>query len=383
MNWKIGTALFIAVVSAYLVWSLAIAADENFDDVLKLIKAKVGDEVIKEHIATKGMSFKLSTEDIVKLKKAGASNELLAYMIKTRRDDFPFELDKDLVVKKPVVYKNLAIFPVSRKKVVEVGDYITLDEAQKTNVVLITEKGGGSVPTIVIKNTGGKPIYIMAGEVITGGKQDRMISYDVLILGDKEMEISVKCVEHGRWHGKSMKFKSAQAVGNNSVRKALQFKNQGEVWEEVRRTCETNQAQSASGTYNAIITSKHVEKRSKSYLETMKAGLKGKDTVGMIVALNGRVVCVDIFANPKFFGKVKDKLLKSYVLDAISVDVKTTATPGKKEILALFAELKQARKSDLKKYVDNHNESVESDNIIGNMSRDAEGNLQHLNLYNN
>jgi len=302
-------------------------------------------------------------------------------MIKAGEGDFPFELEKDLVVKRPVAYKHLAIFPVFRKKVVAVGDYMTLDKAQESRVVVITEKGGGSVPTIVIKNIGGKPIFIMAGEVITGGKQDRMISFDVLIPAGKEMEVSVRCVEHGRWHGKSMKFKSAQAVGNKSVRLALQFKDQGEVWSEVRKTCQKNMAESQSGTYNALLTSKDVEERSKTYLEKMKAGLKDRDMVGMIMSLNGRVVCVDIFANPKYFIKVKDKLLKSYVLDAISVDIKGTATPGKKEILAFFEELKQGRTSELKKYGDNLNTSVECDSIIGNESRDSKGNLQHLNLY--
>lgn len=378
---NIAIALCLAMVGAYLVCSLGIAADENLDDILKLIKAKVGDEVIKEHIAAKGMSFQLSTQDIIKLKEAGASDELLAFMIKAGEGDFPFELEKDLVVKRPVVYKHLAIFPVFRKKVVAVGDYMTLDKAQESRVVVITEKGGGSVPTIVIKNTGGKPIYIMAGEVITGGKQDRMISFDVLIPAGKEMDVSVRCVEHGRWHGKSTKFKSAQAVGNNSVRAALQFKDQVEVWNEVRKTCERNMAESKSGTYNALLTSKDVEERSKTYVEKMKSGLTDKDMVGMIMSLNGEVVCVDIFANPKFFEKVKGKLLKSYVLDAISVNIKSTVIPGKKKILAFFEELKQGRTSELKRYGENLNTALESDSIIGNESRDSEGNLQHLNVY--
>ncbi len=378
---KIAIALCLAMVGAYLVCSLGIAADENLDDILKLIKAKVSDEVIVEHIAAKGMSFELSTEDILNLKKAGASDDLLTYMIKAGRDDFPFELEKDLVVKRPVVHKHLAIFPVFRKKVVEVADYITLDEAQESKVIVITEKGGGSVPTVVIKNIGGKPIYIMAGEVVVGGKQDRMISFDILIPASTEMEVSVKCVEHGRWHGRSMKFKSAEAVGSSNVRLALQFKGQGEVWSEVAEVAQKHGAETSSGTYKAVITSKDVEERSNPYLEVMKAGLKEKDMVGMIMALNGKVVCVDIFANPKFFAKVKDKLLKAYVLDAISVDIKNTTTPGENEILAFFEEMKEAKTSELKRYDSNCNFGLESEQIIGNASRDTDGNLQHLNLY--
>lgn len=221
----------------------------------------------------------------------------------------------------------------------------------------------------------------MAGEIIIGGKQDRMVSFDVLIPAGKEVEVSVRCVEHGRWHGKSGEFKSGKAVGGKGVRTALQFKSQQDVWDEVSKACAENQISSESGTYKAILSSEDIDKKSKPYFDALKDGIKDDDIVGMIMALNGEVVCVDIFANPKFFAKVKEKFLKAYILDAISTEMTSTDTPGKKDILSFFGELKVAKTEELKKYKANCNYELESDLLIGNESRDKDGNLQHMNLY--
>lgn len=378
---RIAAKLSIVIIGLCLVGCLGIAGNKNVNDILTLLKAKVGEEVIKAHIADKGLTFDLSTKDIIKLKNAGASDDLLAYMITGGTDDFPFEIEKDFVVKKPTVHKHLAIYPVFRKTSIEIGDYITLDEAQKAKVIIITEQSNASVPTVIIKNKGKKPIYIMAGEIIIGGKQDRMVSFDVLIPGGKKVEVTVKCVEHGRWHGKSAKFKSGGAVGSKGVRSALQFKDQGDVWDEVSKKCAEINVESQSGTYGAILSSEEVEKSSEPFLDAMKEGLKDDDMVGMIMALNGEVVCVDIFANPNFFAKVKDKLVKAYVLDAISAEETSRDVPGKEEILSFFEELKEAQTAELKRYGANCNTELESDEIIGNESRDKDDKLQHLNVY--
>jgi hypothetical protein len=378
---KISILLCSAIIGLCLVGCLGITGSKSVNDVITLLKAKVGEVVIKEHIANKGMSFDLSTEDIVKLKKAGASDELLAYMMGKGSGDFPFELDQDFVVQSPVSHGHLAIYPVFRKTSINVEDYITLDEAHRAKVVHISELSSASVPTVLIKNTGSKPIYIMAGEIIIGGKQDRMVSFDILIPGGKEIMVEVRCVEHGRWHGQSVEFMSGGAVGSKGVRTALQFKDQQEVWGEVSKKCAEIDISSQSGTYGAILSSEEVERKSKPFLDAMNQGMRDDGIVGMIMALNGELVCVDIFANPKFFNEVKNKLLKAYVLDAISSEETSTKLAGKQEILDFFNELKDAKTAELKRYDANCNTELESDELIGNESRDKDGKLQHLNLY--
>jgi hypothetical protein len=377
--------MFSIVIIGFLLMGIfgwGSSADKNVNEVIKLLRAGVGEEVIRAHIEKEGMTFELSSKDLINLKKAGASDGLLEYMVRgsVSSGDFPFEIE-DFIVKKPTTHEHLALYPVFRKVAFDIEDYLTLDEAQMANVIVITEQESGSVPVVVIRNTGDKPIYIMAGEIIIGGKQDRMVSHDVLILPGKIIEVSVRCVEHGRWHGKSHEFKSGQAVGIGSVRTALQFKSQQDVWDEVAKACEKNQAASASGTYGAMLSNDEIESRSKPFLETMNKGITGEEMVGLIMALNGEVVCVDIFTNPKYFTKVKDKLIKAYVLDAISAEVANREVPGKEDIMQFFEELKVAQTEELKRYDANCNFELESERMIGNASRDEDGKLQHLNLY--
>ncbi len=384
MTKKIITILCLVAVSFFLMGFLGFSGSSNKDvnDIIKLLRANVGEEVIKAHIEKAGMSFDLSTKDLINLKKAGASDELLSFMVSGKSGgEFPFELGEEFLVKKPITHEHLAIFPVYRKAVFDIEEYLTLDEAQETKVIIITEQSNASVPTVIIRNIGRKSIYIMAGEIIIGGKQDRMVSFDVLIPPGKEIEVSVRCVEHGRWHGKSGEFKSGKAVGKSNIRVALQFKDQTDVWNEVSKACAENEVTSSSGTYGALLSSEDVEKKSKTYLDAMKKGLKDNEIVGMIVAVNGEVVCVDIFTNPKFFAKVKEKLLKSYVLDAITTDITSRDAPEKQNIIDFFDELKVAKTNELKKYKANCNVGLESERMIGNESRDDEGRLQHLNLY--
>lgn len=342
---KIDTIFCSVVLLFALVGCLNASDSKNVADIISLLKAGIGDDVIKAQITKKNWTFDLSTADILTLKTAGASNDLLSFMIGggTQTGDFPFDLEEEFVVKKPATYKHLAIYPVFKKKMVEIGDYLTLDQAQQARVIVITEKSDASVPMVIIRNKSRRPIYIMAGEIILGGKQDRMVSFDILIPAGKELEVEVRCVEHGRWHGKSAEFKSGSALAPKSVRSATQFADQQEVWNKVAEITEKHGARSGSGTYGAILSSDDIDKKSQPFLTAMKQGLSDDRMVGMIMALNGEVICVDIFANPKFFKEVKEKLLKAYVLDAISAEEKTSRFPGKSDILSFFEEMKQAR----------------------------------------
>ncbi len=377
---KIGTLLCIVVVGLCLIGCLDATEAKNVNEIIKLLKADVGEDVIKAHITKQDMTFNLSTNDILNLKKAGASNDLLSFMFGSNIAEFPFEIENEFIVKKPTVYKHLAVYPVFRKKSIDVIDFITLDQAQQAKVIIITERPDATVPTVIIKNKGKKPIYIMAGEIIIGGKQDRMVSFDILIPAGKEVAVEVRCVEHGRWSGKSAEFKSGGAVASKKVRTAIQFEDQQDVWNNVAEMCQKHGTESSSGTYGAILSSAEIEQKSKPFFAAMKQGLADEKMVGMIMALNGEVLCVDIFSNPKFFKEVKEKLLKAYILDAISVDEKSAKAPGKEEILSFFDEMKNARTQDLKKYDENSNVGLESEIMIGNESRDKDGRLQHLNL---
>ena len=116
-------------------------------------------------------------------------------------------------------------------------------------------RGGGSaqVGKLAIQNKGQVPVYVLAGTIVKGGKQDRQIGQDFIIGAEETVPIDAFCVEHGRWNGtrdgKSTggKFEAVKQLAHRDVRVAGQYKkDQSEVWSKVSKVNEANKKHSDS-----------------------------------------------------------------------------------------------------------------------------------------
>ncbi len=101
---------------------------------------------------------------------------------------------------------------------------------------------GAEVNRLVLVNNSKKPLLLLAGEIVTGGKQDRIIGKDRLVPAESDpIDLSVFCVEPGRWVATAGKyeFNAPSAMVQPSVRsKAMADKDQAKVWSEVRSSKE-------------------------------------------------------------------------------------------------------------------------------------------------
>ncbi|MGH9817594.1 MAG: ARPP-1 family domain-containing protein, partial [Candidatus Acidiferrales bacterium] len=187
----------------------------------------------------------------------------------------------------PLRYENLSIFPVVARQQFDTAGFLTLDEGLASGEVLVTERGseeirrsrgpdasgrgahptfpldgphveggvqsveqhrrrqdaGATVNTLVLVNRSKRPLLLLAGEVVTGGKQDRIIGKDRIVPpGAEPLPLDVFCVERGRWSAGNA-FKASNLMAHPSVReKAAVAKKQGEVWDAVRRGSTSDQA---------------------------------------------------------------------------------------------------------------------------------------------
>ena len=176
-------------------------------------------------------------------------------------------------VLEPIRHGNLTVFPVVAARSYPTGEFLTLDEGLRSGEVVVTEAGsvqglirrhavpavrhdGAEVNRLVLVNNS-KRHFVVAGEgeIVTGdGKQDRVIGKDRIVPAESDpVDLSVFCVEPGRWVETSQHFGASGAMyggavnGRNvagpmavmaqpSVRgKAMADKDQGEVWAEVRK----------------------------------------------------------------------------------------------------------------------------------------------------
>jgi hypothetical protein len=163
----------------------------------------------------------------------------------------------DYKILAPITHGDLTIFPVVSTKSHDTSDFITLDEGVRSGEVVVTEVGnlhstmrrrppyqprpyqGAEVNRLVLVNNSKHPLILLAGEVVTGGKQDRVVGKDRIVPAESDpVDLSVFCVEHGRWTETSTKFDThASVMLQPSVRmKAMADQDQQKVWDEVSKS---------------------------------------------------------------------------------------------------------------------------------------------------
>jgi hypothetical protein len=255
-----------------------------------------------------------------------------------------------------------------------------LDEGIRSGEVVVTEVGnlhstmrrrppyqsrpyqGAEVNRLVLVNNSKHPLILLAGEVVTGGKQDRVVGKDRIVPAESDpVDLSVFCVEHGRWIETSTKFDThASVMLQPSVRmKAMADQDQQKVWDEVGRSRtamaaalasqaspsatpgpgQTTETVTVTGASSADVialngTSSYAKAREnkavhaqvesitepiqKSYESVIKQ-LRNQNAVGVVVAVKGRIVWADMFASSALLAKYWPKLLDSYATEALTM----------------------------------------------------------------
>ena len=279
---------------------------------------------------------------------------------------------------------SLTVFPVVTSKSYATSEFLTLDEGLRSGEVVVTEYGNvrglvrnrvapaaqrdsAEVNRLVLVNNSKRPLLLLAGEIVAGGKQDRVIGMDRIVPSESDpIDLSVFCVEPGRWVATSDRFgtsgatygaaggrsagtgASAKSAGTlmaqPSVRaKAMGDKDQSQVWAEVRKqqqsmtaevaqaspTAPMAQALRSTSSYAVVMENQDVKQKvdevakpiERDYQSVIKQ-LRDRNAVGVVVAVNGRVIWSDVFASTELLGKYWPKLVRSYASEAVATPVK-------------------------------------------------------------
>src|SRR5260221_2983916 len=225
-------------------------------------------------------------------------------------------------------YQNLQLYPIRANATFvadnkSVSKFETLKNALDKKKVVITEANGGDVNSLFIENISKDTVMILSGEVVQGGKQDRMVAQDVILYPKSgKKDLSVFCVEHGRWQPKEsgMEFKKYYSISSNEVRKAATVKNdQHEVWNKVAETTMKNKATTSTGALTALKESDDYNKELKKYTDYFESLIANEgDVIGMIAVSGENVLGCDMFATHELFEKHYSNLINSYATEAIT-----------------------------------------------------------------
>ncbi len=273
-----------------------------------------------------------------------------------------------LALARPATYANLTVYPVysnqSPATASQAAEFMTLAEGLDRGSLRASEEDCGCTPGIgaaaavpagttvpgdsvtnadegqehrnanvlLVTNAAPKPTYIPDGQVVPGGGQDRGAAADTIVPAQSaQVRVPAFCVEAKRSIGPSADFRKTVVIAMPSVRYAMQVTGEQQpVWKAVALATAHFGARTKSGTYMALAQAPAAQAATVPYATALtvpvQAGTPGR-VVGVVTAINGRIVCADLYRNPALFAQMWPSLLRSYALQASMSRLHRPAAP--------------------------------------------------------
>jgi hypothetical protein len=273
-----------------------------------------------------------------------------------------------MTISGPHIHDNLAIYFLHGESASGPVP-LSLQEALAKGSVQVVETG--RVNELQIENTGPEAVFIQAGDIVKGGRQDRVLTVSLLLAAKSgRVPIASFCVEQGRWSARGredqLTFSSArEAMPSKSALLAMIAppepkpdarpagvdapnalarqqaddiaKKQSRVWSEVAST----QSKLSSGLSAAIaapqsttslqltLENEKLQAARTAYTKALEdKGRQDGDIIGYAVAINGTLSAANVYPSSALFRKMWNKQLAAAVTEAIGEKRVAAAAPA-------------------------------------------------------
>lgn len=293
-------------------------------------------------------------------------------------------LQIDLTENAALDYKNMRIYPVDATAEFiaanqSIAHFKNLKEAIEIKGFRITEKkpfgrfdDQAAVNNLTVQNKSKDTIILLEGDIVQGGRQDRILAQSMIIPPRTITDIPVFCVEPNRWEYKEVSHEDlaeADVHQNEQNRKVAAFtgyyniassdlrrtmretNNQQRVWDKVGQLTSLNNAESHTGAYSNLENSDEFTQQRDLYRDFfMDKFDETSKTVGMVVVSGNKILGAEVFGHPDLFRKQYEILLHSYITDAISNGKEVTISAKKMQSFqqGLNQDFKQDKTKQLK-----------------------------------
>lgn len=220
----------------------------------------------------------------------------------------------------------------------DVAQYKVLREALHEERFRVTEKkpfgrfsDAGAVNTLTVQNKTNETVFLMEGEIVRGGNQDRVIARDLVVPPRTIADVPVFCVEQDRWSyepqeesvseadRKVFAFRGYYHVASGAVRRSISTGSQEAVWEQVALLTSRHGTSGSTAAYAGLENSEEfVDKRSAYERFFADKLADNEEIVGFIALYKGTVIGADLFGHPDLLNRQYPGLLAGYITDAVS-----------------------------------------------------------------
>ncbi len=254
------------------------------------------------------------------------------------------EAKNDYRLSGPAVHANLAIYFIHGKS--RGGPVpLTLQEAFAKKVVEVREIG--NVNQLEVENLGDEEIFIQSGDIVKGGKQDRVLSVSLVLPPHSgAVPIDSFCVEQGRWSARgdedagafsgsdavlpsreakiemkepSRPASGAGVIGMTAAQQQEIGRNvakiQGKLSSQLGASVAAPRSQSS---LQLALENGKLKREQDDYVTALQPlGEQDDDVIGYAFAINGRLNSADIYPSNGLFRKMWPKLLRASATEAI------------------------------------------------------------------
>lgn len=280
------------------------------DDLARKIFAENGLIWIGSRLITPEINRNIANaETVMRASNAGTRNNITLMI-------------ENVTILDPLTYQNISIYPLKAPQTeaapVPKTAMLSFTDAIKTNSLQLRELASASVGMMQIRNLTQSDIFIAAGTIIEGGKQDRIFARDTIISRNSKewSDLAVFCCEADRWSTTPKETHLQGEIASPMLKKVLyRQKGQWEVWNTIdaQKTSINDRA-----TTSALQTAFSAQKYRDFLAEAAPAmgKMPDKNIIGIAVSISGKLELIELFNNPELFESNYRALMNSAVLEA-------------------------------------------------------------------
>ena len=224
---------------------------------------------------------------------------------------------RDVRVGTPHSYGGLTVFPLIGPANRD-ANILTLDEALKRGWLVVREQDREQVPCLSVRNDAGQRVLLLAGEILLGGKQNRLVREDVLLPAHAGfIDVPVYCGEARRWEGSKPELYSSGSLAGSSLRGlAAAGRSQEAIWREIDDRLKAGAVSSSTRDYQALHEDAETRRRLDRYSSELHLHPE-PPTVGLVVTRYDRILGCDLFSDSDLCSRLWDKILRSYLIEVV------------------------------------------------------------------
>lgn len=201
----------------------------------------------------------------------------------------------------PFTHANLTVFLLHGESTLPNRPFLTLQEALDQKKIVVHETS--NVNQLAVENVSGdSEVFLMTGDIVKGGKQDRAIAFD-MILPPKSGQVPIGsfCVESGRWRQRGAEAAGQfagsmnQVVGKDLKNAINRDNDQQRVWQEVAKAQQKLSgnvgmpvaAAESPSSLQLALENRKVQEKLEAYEKALANAKLDKDVIGVVFAVNG------------------------------------------------------------------------------------------------